>query len=902
MTKGLVLVVEDDIHLLSGIQEIIELGEYEMRAAQNGVQGLEKLERLAYEGVTPDLIVSDIMMPHMDGFEFLAKVRESDEWVNVPFIFLTAKGEQADVQKGKILGADAYLKKPFDAEELLVHIDDQLNRFDNLKTLMGHMKAQAQDLKRQSSYWVNALQKNKFKFLQEHIGRILVFDKFLYDHFNSAEFDVVYSSPNNFKKHLNEDIDFIILPSLGIARLLLDDLRKHVLTHDTQVLMPNSHRVSLKNWNYLVVRNVLLSFAHSSDIVAGLMQSVNRYHFALSEHRFIDIVTTNTSLAKMLEDISQRYDSNLRATHTLDSVIDYYSQNALPDLLVIDTDIDPPDSRALLENLRLEKFNVPILLLTRELTYEIRTSSSLLGITTVVDLADPRCAVAIESFIDYYSKLPPQPLDLPAIWQSIYNTNNEKYWEYRIKNNSEDVGALFTESENSNHLLIHDLRNAVGNLELHLTRRKSSDAIAEKSYSHLMRVKYLLSIISELRFKGSWQPRVRHDDLNWEQIVTQITQSVVDMIPGAKLNLTENIETNPIILIEQIQLETAIFGLFFSMLHFKRESSVSINLMLNDNGLEIVCSGTGWEETELENLLNLYKGQIHLTTTLMYAVQKIVRRHRGTLKIDDNRVMLSIPSHQTITRSDIVEASLNEEQLVMDLQKLQGWRPWRRRSQSDEVTLQSLSVLIEPLALLLFEQAYVFEQILQKADVKTRNLRQARYLLLLSRNLLANSDSIEIETHPIEINPILTNAVELRKDYMEDFNITVVPSDDIPMIEADELSLLQIVVNLVINAWEAQDATYKRTGNERSITVSAEATEDHVTIFVKDTGPGIPENKYKEIFKRDYSTKKGQERGIGLHIVKTLVEQLKGTVAVESEVGVSTTFILKFNRVYELES
>jgi len=132
MKKGTVLVVEDDIHLLSGIREILEMGQYNVLTAQNGVQGLECL---AEADMQPDVIVSDIMMPHMDGFTFLTEVRGEDKWVNIPFIFLTAKGEKADVQHGNKLGADVYLKKPFDAEDLLVAVDSRLARFRDIERI-----------------------------------------------------------------------------------------------------------------------------------------------------------------------------------------------------------------------------------------------------------------------------------------------------------------------------------------------------------------------------------------------------------------------------------------------------------------------------------------------------------------------------------------------------------------------------------------------------------------------------------------------------------------------------------------------------------------------------------------------------------------------------------------------
>ena len=130
MYKQRVLVVEDDLHLLSGIRDILELEEYSVLTAKNGQDGLTVLQ--ADPENPPDVIVSDIMMPQMDGFEFLERVREEDKWVMVPFIFLTAKGERTDQHRGRRLGADIYLTKPFDAEDLLVAVSSVLKRTQNI--------------------------------------------------------------------------------------------------------------------------------------------------------------------------------------------------------------------------------------------------------------------------------------------------------------------------------------------------------------------------------------------------------------------------------------------------------------------------------------------------------------------------------------------------------------------------------------------------------------------------------------------------------------------------------------------------------------------------------------------------------------------------------------------------
>lgn len=79
--------------------------------------GLEALSRL--EEVCPDLIITDIMMPGMSGHELCARVRAHPEWASIPVVFLTAKAEKEDRQRGEVLGVDHYLVKPFNPQELL---------------------------------------------------------------------------------------------------------------------------------------------------------------------------------------------------------------------------------------------------------------------------------------------------------------------------------------------------------------------------------------------------------------------------------------------------------------------------------------------------------------------------------------------------------------------------------------------------------------------------------------------------------------------------------------------------------------------------------------------------------------------------------------------------------------
>ncbi len=139
--KGKILVVEDDLYLMEGIRDILELAGYEVVTADSGKAGLEVLQ----QGLLPDIIVSDIMMPIMDGYEFLNAVRSEEKWDDLPFIFLTAKGERSDENLGKELGADDYVAKPFGPDDLLVAVSAKLRQVHRRRKKQDQ---QISDLKR----------------------------------------------------------------------------------------------------------------------------------------------------------------------------------------------------------------------------------------------------------------------------------------------------------------------------------------------------------------------------------------------------------------------------------------------------------------------------------------------------------------------------------------------------------------------------------------------------------------------------------------------------------------------------------------------------------------------------------------------------------------------------------
>jgi len=120
-SPGRILVVDDTPANIQTLAAVLKQKGYEISVATNGKQALDVLAK-----IRPDLILLDVMMPEMDGFETCARIKASPEWRDLPIIFLTAKTETADIVKGFELGAVDYVAKPFNSHELLARVNTHL--------------------------------------------------------------------------------------------------------------------------------------------------------------------------------------------------------------------------------------------------------------------------------------------------------------------------------------------------------------------------------------------------------------------------------------------------------------------------------------------------------------------------------------------------------------------------------------------------------------------------------------------------------------------------------------------------------------------------------------------------------------------------------------------------------
>ncbi len=123
MARETILVVEDNDVMRHGLQVLLEDNGYEVLTAIHGGEALEQMD-----WSTPDLILSDISMPEMDGYSFFEAVRTRPDWVSIPFIFLTARGEREEAFLGRKMGVEDYLIKPITQDELITTVRSRLAR------------------------------------------------------------------------------------------------------------------------------------------------------------------------------------------------------------------------------------------------------------------------------------------------------------------------------------------------------------------------------------------------------------------------------------------------------------------------------------------------------------------------------------------------------------------------------------------------------------------------------------------------------------------------------------------------------------------------------------------------------------------------------------------------------
>lgn len=158
-----ILIVDDTVQNIQVLGTILKEASYQINVAQNGQQALDSVGK-----VLPDLILLDIMMPVMDGFETCQRMKAMPEVADIPIIFLTAKTEAEDIVKGFELGAVDYVTKPFNAAELFVRVESHLTR-TRLKREVEQQLHEIESLKEEQEFFVSRELGNRVERLQQAV-------------------------------------------------------------------------------------------------------------------------------------------------------------------------------------------------------------------------------------------------------------------------------------------------------------------------------------------------------------------------------------------------------------------------------------------------------------------------------------------------------------------------------------------------------------------------------------------------------------------------------------------------------------------------------------------------------------------------------------------------------------
>lgn len=152
--KKKILIIEDEIALANNLKIFFDNSGFEAHCAYDGQNGVKMAKRLR-----PDLTICDIMLPDSDGYMVFLKLNKL--YPAMPFIFLTAKGEKEDIRKGMLLGADDYISKPFDFDDLLQSVKKRLEKREQL---ISYVKLLTRN--------VNSLEQKDFILVEEKNAKI----------------------------------------------------------------------------------------------------------------------------------------------------------------------------------------------------------------------------------------------------------------------------------------------------------------------------------------------------------------------------------------------------------------------------------------------------------------------------------------------------------------------------------------------------------------------------------------------------------------------------------------------------------------------------------------------------------------------------------------------------------
>jgi len=280
MAKGRILVVEDDFDISNMLRIYFNGQGYDVQVAPRGGDAL-----LLTRKQLPQLIVLDIMLPDIDGYAVCRELRQTTRTSHIPIIFLTQKDERSDKIAGLELGADDYITKPFDIEELKLRVKNAIDRVDREKSMDPRsnlpssklIEDQLRDLMRRKENWTYLdLKINQFEPFQELYGFVASTEALRFTALLIGEVVDELGTPDDFIGHAGND-NFVVITFSPKAQALQerivarfnDEVKQHYSFIDRErshIVLENGETRPLMTINAGSVSNATQNFADIREI------------------------------------------------------------------------------------------------------------------------------------------------------------------------------------------------------------------------------------------------------------------------------------------------------------------------------------------------------------------------------------------------------------------------------------------------------------------------------------------------------------------------------------------------------------------------------------------------------------------------------------------------------------
>ncbi|MCX7735183.1 MAG: response regulator [Candidatus Kapabacteria bacterium] len=268
MEKKRILVVEDEPQIREDIVTALELSDYIAISAQNG-----KVAFSLAKQHHPDLVISDIMMPEMDGYELLAALQKDSETSSIPFLFLSAKSQLSEIREGMRLGADDYIAKPFDISDLLSTVKVRLSKNEKIES---HFKQKIEDLRQSIRYSLP-------HELRTPLNVILGFSDFLKQNLDNSD-----------KEEIKEILEHISSSAKRLNRVM----EKYLFYANLEILAANQDEV------LRLRENILYSIkSQITEILEAKLFNCKRKDDLKFELNDADVFITREHLVKLIEEL-----------------------------------------------------------------------------------------------------------------------------------------------------------------------------------------------------------------------------------------------------------------------------------------------------------------------------------------------------------------------------------------------------------------------------------------------------------------------------------------------------------------------------------------------------------------------------------------------------------------------